>query len=299
MKQDKISVHIVYYNPNKNKKKKIKLKKVCFSYLSLTKKTEIFVHTVNKNKDLNNKRIKFIFHNLKNKHPHMLTWVCRKLMFRQRNKFDFFIYGEDDIIFTKKNFNYWLKYKDICIKNNYNLGFLRVETRDKDKKLISSDQIKKIKYFCKIKNKFFAKLENPNYSIWIFDRSEFKKFTNTKYWRFKFKIKTISGVLLIREMAAIGWHSEIMDRYKATLIPFNIKKKLDENSFIKHISNNYANNPAGCFGTLSVDKIFEKNLKYFYPNSKFYKLYNKLTYLIYYIFRFNFKRVKKKFIEYF
>lgn len=296
MKQNKISVHIVYYNPTGDRKKIIKLKKVCLSYLSLTKKTQIFVHTVNKSKELNNKRIKFIFHTLKGKHPHMLTWVCRELMFKQRDKFDFFIYGEDDIIFTKKNFYYWLKYKDICIKNNYNLGFLRVETRDKDKKLISSDQIKKIKYFCKIKNKLFAKLENPNYSIWIYDRNEFKKFINTKYWRFKFKIKTISGVLLIREMAAIGWHSEIMNRYKATLIPFNKKEKLNKNSFIKHISNNYANNPAGLHGTLSVDKIFEKNLKYFYPTNNFYKLFKKLRYFIYSIFRFNFKKLKKTFI---
>ena len=102
MKQYKISVHIVYYNPARDKKKITKLKKVCLSYLALSKRTKIFVHTVNKNKDLINNRIKFIFHNLHNEHPHKLTWVCRKLMFKQRNKFDFFIYGEDDIVFTKK-----------------------------------------------------------------------------------------------------------------------------------------------------------------------------------------------------
>ena len=228
MKHYKISVNIVYYNPDRDKKKITKLKKVCLSYLSLSKRTKIFVHTVNKNKDLINNRIKFIFHNLHNKHPHKLTWVCRKLMFKQRNKFDFFIYGEDDIVFTKKNFNYWLKYKDLCIKHNYNLGFLRVEKRAQDNKLISSDQIKKVKYFCKIEDKLFAKLESANYSIWIYDQLEFKKFIKRKYWNFQFKIKTISGVLLIREMAAIGWHSELMDRYKATIIPFD-KKKLNNN----------------------------------------------------------------------
>ena len=296
MKQYKISVHIVYYNPSREKKKITKLKKVCHSYLSLSKRTKIFVHTVNKNKDIINKRIKFIFHNLHNKHPHKLTWVCRKLMFKQRNKFDFFIYGEDDIVFNKKNFNYWLKYKDLCIRNNYNLGFLRVEKRAKDNKLISSDQVKKIKYFCNIEDKLFAKPENANYSIWIYDQNEFKKFTKTKYWNFKFKIKTISGVLLIREMAAIGWHSEIMNRYKATLIPFK-NKKLNKNSFIKHISNNYANNPAGLFGTISIDKIFENNLKYFFPKNKIYKFLARLKYYGYCVLRFNLKNFKKRILS--
>ena len=296
MKHYKISVHIVYYNPDRDKKKITKLKKVCLSYLALSKRTKIFVHTVNKNKDLINNRIKFIFHNLHNKHPHKLTWVCRRLMFKQRNKFDFFIYGEDDIVFTKKNFNYWLKYKDLCIKHNYNLGFLRVEKRAQDNKLISSDQIKKIKYFCKIEDKLFAKLESSNYSIWIYDQNEFKKFTKSKYWNFQFKIKTISGVLLIREMAAIGWHSELMDRYKATIIPFD-KKKLNNNSFIKHISNNYANNPAGLYGTLSIDRILEKKLTYFYPKNKIYKFVERLKYYGYSILRFNLKNFKKRIVS--
>ena len=60
MKQYKISVHIVYYNQTRDKKKITKLKKVCLSYLALSKRTKILVHTVNKNKDLINNRIKFM-----------------------------------------------------------------------------------------------------------------------------------------------------------------------------------------------------------------------------------------------
>lgn len=50
-------------------------------------------------------------------------------MYEQRKKFDIFIYSEDDILFKKKNFFYWLKYKDECIKNRYNIGFLRIEKK--------------------------------------------------------------------------------------------------------------------------------------------------------------------------
>ena len=54
----------------------------------------------------------------------------------QKNNYDIFIYSEEDILFTKKNLNYWNKYKDKCINKNYNLGFLRVEVNKKKQKII-------------------------------------------------------------------------------------------------------------------------------------------------------------------
>ena len=53
----------------------------------------------------------------------------------QKNNFDIYIYCEDDILFDNKNFNYWLKHKNTCIKNNYNLGFLRFEINKKDNRI--------------------------------------------------------------------------------------------------------------------------------------------------------------------
>ena len=48
-------------------------------------------------------------------------------MEKQKNSYDFFVYTEDDILFTKKNFEYWKKYKDQCLSKKFNLGFVRVE----------------------------------------------------------------------------------------------------------------------------------------------------------------------------
>ena len=128
IKELKISIHIPFY-VKKNKIKKFKiLQRVCKSYLKLSKKTNIFVHTNIKTR-ITNKRIKFLFYKLNNVHPYRLTWFPRKLMKKQINDFDIFIYSEDDVLFSKKNLDYWLKYKDICIKNNFNLGFLRIEKK--------------------------------------------------------------------------------------------------------------------------------------------------------------------------
>jgi hypothetical protein len=102
-------------------------------------------------------------------------------MFSQKNKYQIFIFGEDDIIFSKKNFDYWLKYKDLCIRNHYNLGFLRTEIKRKSNLLYSTDQVNRIKYYvdlCKIK---FAKLENSNCSLWIYDKDEFKNQILSKF----------------------------------------------------------------------------------------------------------------------
>ena len=296
MKNFKISVHIPYYiNDNYVDKSKL-LKKVCNSYLKLSNKVKIFIHT-NKKLKSNNKKIEFIFHDLSKIHPYKLTWVCRKLMLRQKNLFDIFIYGEDDLLFTKNNLNYWLKYRDICLNDDFNLGFLRVEKRKKDNLLYSSDQITKIKKYVLLRKEKFAKLESSNSSLWVLTREELKKFSKTKYWNFNFKWITVSGILLIREMAAVGWHGEnmngqYMNRYKATIIPIK-NKELNKDSFIKHMSNNYANNPAGLFGSLKVDSLLSKELNLFKNRSSIFNLVKRFNFILYYLLRFNFKKLVK------
>ena len=299
MRNYKISVHIPFYIDDNIKKKFFFLKKVCKSYLKISKNLEIFIHT-NKVVKKVSKRIKFIYHNFEKDDPYKLTWNCRKLMFSQKDRYEIFIYGEDDIIFSKKNFNYWLKYKDFCIRNNYNLGFLRTEIKRKSNLLFSTDQVSKIKYYVNLYKIRFAKLENSYSAFWIYDKKEFKKFTNTKYWRFDYIWKTISGVRLTREMAAVGWHGENMsgegnmNRYKATIIPLN-NCKLNKNSFLKHLSNKYANNPAGLFGTIPINNILSKKLIEFTPKNPLYHLILRLKFFIYYIFRFNLKNFIKFF----
>ena len=296
MKNYRISVHIPFYVDSNITKKNFFLQKVCKSYLKISKNLKIFIHT-NKIIKTENKRIKFIYHNLTNDDPYKLTWYCRKLMFSQRNKYEIFIFGEDDIIFSKKNFNYWLKYKDLCIRNCFNLGFLRTEIKKKRKLLHSTDQVSRIKYYvdlCKIR---FAKLENSNCSLWIYDNEEFKKFIKTKYWKFNWKWITISGILLIREMAAVGWHGEnmggqFMNRYLSTIIPL-VNDRLDKNSYIKHISNKYANNPTGLFGTIKINNLLSKKLNKFTPSNFFYKLILRLKFNFYRCIRFNIKNLIK------
>ena len=293
MKKFKICVHIPLYLQKSKKKQLINFKKVCDSFLKFSKSTHLFIHCNKKLKN-KNKRIKFISYNFKKNHPFKLTWYCRNLMETQRNDYDIFIYCEDDLLFTKTNFKYWLSHKDKCIKNNYNLGFLRVEVNKKNKKLYSTDQVQKSQYYVELLKKKYLILANSNSSFWIYDKEEFIRFTNTKYWRFEWKWISISDILLIREMAAVGWHGQNMNgkdmgRYLATVVPLK-NGKVDNRSFVRHLSDNYANAPQGLFGTFKMTDIAEKNLKKFIPINFLGRIFKRLKYVTYHLLRINIKR---------
>ena len=152
-------------------------------------------------------------------------------MEKQKNSYDFFVYTEDDILFTKKNFEYWQKYKDQCLTNKFNLGFVRVED-NKSKGLYLVDIFYSLyKYIFINDNKYFINDVNPYCAFWIYDQIEFKKFINTKIWKFNWK-KNYQAFGDIRAMAAMGMHGINMPKYRKTIIPVNKSNKIDPGSVI-------------------------------------------------------------------
>ena len=258
----KLAVHICSFIGENYQERFIYLKKIVKNYLIINKNIHIFIHTNKVSKKYKLKKVKYVVHNLQNENPFYLSWKCRPFIEKQKNRYDYFIYSEDDILFTKKNFLYWLKHKNICIKNNLNLGFIRRER--KNKKVFSTDLIKMISYKILINNKNFAVNNVNSYcAFWIYDKKELNKFIQTNFWHFKWKGKNVYAFYGIREMSAIGWHGKNMFRYNATVIPLT-NKKLNTGCFIDHLSNNHAltNHPVG-FGSIEINKVLEKKLKNF------------------------------------
>jgi hypothetical protein len=225
-------------------------------------------------------------YNLSLEDTHFLSWTSRKLIYEQKDIYDVFIYSEDDILFTKKNFDYWIKFKDICIKNNFNLGFIRYE-RNNDK-IYSIDVTTKLnKYLIIDNNRFVVNDVNPYCAFWIYDRQELSKFIKSNIWNFNWRNEFTYGV---REMSAVGWHGLKMTRYKDTLIPLvkNNKKKYIVNlhSLIHHLTNNYyfAHKLEGKNAVIN-NLVDENQLKYnnAYKNYYLFKLKFKNNYFIYLI----------------
>jgi hypothetical protein len=253
---DRIAVHITYYQDSKkNLKRNFFLKKIILSYLLISKNLEIFIHT-NKEYLYKHKSVKCIVHKLKGEHPFYLSWKCRKLLFKQKKIYDYFIYAEDDVLFTIKNFLYFKKYNFLCLKNNYNLGYVRVEDR-KFKGLYAVDVFTKLKEFISLKKKKFIINNNPYCGLWIMEKEEFNNFTVSDIWKFKWK-KNYQCYGSIREMSAIGWHGTNMERYQSTIIPIK-RQRIDRDSIIIHLDNKYSITRHGP-GSLKTNNLLNKNL---------------------------------------
>jgi hypothetical protein len=245
----KIAVHITHYNQvgsqNTGPLKLNKfdyLEKILKTYLSISKNIKIFIHT-NDNKLISkNRKIAYIYHDLRKEHDHnILTWKCRSLIKRQLKKFDIFIYSEDDILFTKKNLEYWHNYKNECLVENYNLGFLLCEYDNKKKDFYTVRINNKLsKYIFLNNNKYIINDINPYYCFWIYDSKELEKFTRTKWWNFSWSGNNFNSFYGLAEMSAVGWHGKNMDRYHETILPLK-NEEIVNGSLLHHLPNNYIN----------------------------------------------------------
>ncbi len=289
----KISVHITLFIKG-NKDKKLKnFSKIYKSFFSLSRHTKIFVHTNIKIKNFR-KNLFFIYHNIKKENPYRLTWKCRSLMESQKNNYDYFIYSEDDTLFNKKNFKYWLYFKKNLNKKKYNVGFVRTEMSKIDKSLWTTDQFEQLNEYIVIENKKFVVLKNPYFAMWIYDKKEFKNFVNSKYWNLNnWRGLNSFTKLYDREKSAVGWHGLNMNRYIATVIPLK-RNNILKSSLITHSSNKYVAERGRIH--VSVKNLVSKKLKRF-KQRKFSKLeifYRELVFFIYWSLRFNFKNLKKR-----
>ena len=218
--------------------------------------TDIFIHTNLVSLDINmfnkytNGILNIIYHDLTNINPFYLTWKCRDLLKQQKDDYDIFMYIEDDILVPCNAIKYWLKYNKDLIDIQYNLGFVRIEIKDNieyitdlttplDLDLDSIINLNETTY-C-INNK------NPYCAFWIYNKEEFTKFINSKYY-------DISNIINygIRESSAIGLHGISTNWYLNTVIPY-MNNKLIDDCKIYHMPNNYATDNNTPFAKIKFD----------------------------------------------
>ena len=245
-----IAVHIPFYNQEPYKKEGFR-QLTRFDYLlenidNLKKfpiKTNIFIHT--HNNFLNNKILnaEIIIHNISNDdlEKGYLTWRVRSLMEKHLGNYEYYIYLEHDIKFTKENFEYWLEYKKKIKNNNLNLGFVIYENNNEKKSNYAVHTMKKFFKYIVIENQKYFINDFENYCcFWLYNKKIFNNFLNTKFWSFEKKLTNFRHNYGITERSALGLHAISCNYFKATLIP-EINFKPDPDCFIEHITNNYFN----------------------------------------------------------
>lgn len=256
-------------------------------------KVDVFIHCDKKLKsnlvikNYKNGQIFIKTHNLKKYilykgWKYRLTFKARESISKQANNYDIFIYLEDDILIPKNAINYWLKYKNLCLQNKLNLGFLRIEVKDGTEYL--SDLTSKLNNEIQINNiKFIINDLNPYTAFWIYDKKEFKKWLNSDYYDLKKihgfnnknsrvlkflhldsinylqyliydrKHKRIDSVM---EASAFGLAYPGLKWYENTVIKLE-NNKVDRDCLVFHLSNNYVNENITSMGTLKLEDLVD------------------------------------------
>jgi hypothetical protein len=225
--------------------------------------TDIYIHSnilfdIDSLTKPTNGQVFLIGHDLSKKDPLHLPCYVRPLMKAQRAAYDIFIYVEDDILIPKEAIDYWLAYKDKCIRNNCNLGFLRMEKDKEGREYVSdlhnehsvSQQLTKVG---KLEDLVVAINDvNPYVAFWIYDQSEFKRFTESYAW----DPATLVPAYDIRAAAAIGMHQIRLETklYLATVLPLTEQLKPLPGCRVYHLPSNYAEMPYCFFATLYFDE---------------------------------------------
>ena len=154
-----ISIHIPFYNPNPEKKEGFRnlrrfdyLKENILNLKSLSIKNDIFIHTHNDFLDDKNLEVKIIKHKIDedNLNKGYLTWLCRSLMEKQKNDYEYFMYLEHDIKFSENNLKYLQKYQETLAQKSFHLGFLIYEKNNSDNQNYSIHIVKKLDSYLEI-----------------------------------------------------------------------------------------------------------------------------------------------------
>ena len=251
----RICKHIVYYYCERTEKRISYLNQIIQEVNTYPFETDIFIHTNldgllsgEKFEENINGNVQIVYHDLLEIHPWYLTWKYRPLMESQKEMYDVFIYLEDDILIPKEAIQYWFRYKDRVMKDNYNLAFFRIETGP-DKNQYLTDIIEPMSQVIHLDNhKYMCNQTNPYCGFWIYDQKEFKRFTESKFW----DIRNIKGYS-VRASSAIGLHGTQTPWYKTTIVPV-VHGKIHPGSKVYHIPNNYVVDKNNYFASLRIEK---------------------------------------------
>lgn len=224
----KITAHISYYDVENRREY---LQRQVAQLNNISADVDIFIHT--NVKDLPFVRgAHVVYHDLTDQNPHYLTWKHRDLMKSLLPFYDVFIYLEDDILFTERNYRYWLAHHERVRAVGDYLGFVRME--HDGMQWWCTDIVPIFGECCPLPKdktvdgeRYVVNTNNYYTGFWIADHGEMLKFTRHQYWDLS-KCPYYNNFL--REKSAIG-----------CIAMFNevLLKPHDEGAFVHHMPNNY------------------------------------------------------------
>lgn len=183
------------------------------------------------------------------KHPYDLTKKHRELFVKNIDKYDYFMYIEDDILVPYNSFiEYTKKFEDLYRLDFYP-GLIRLENKED---IFYSTDNSMIHYInnqniIRINDRKYFQIKNSYCACWIAP----KKFLKEKINDTKRTFMNSNIHEYIREEMAN--YLEVTLKMKA-IMELDNENKINSNCYIYHLSNNYVGNTHG-FGSIPVDKL--------------------------------------------
>jgi hypothetical protein len=201
-------------------------------------------------------------------HPYLLTWshlaVFRDLI-ESNLAITHFMYVEDDICVTRDNIDYWLKAREELRGFGAIPSFLRIEFKDEDPLPYSTDVVESASLGSipqiNIRQDYaYINLLYPYQGMYLLDRELMVEHLSGP------SCSPDHGIWNIREKAAQGLTFSKVPRgfNSRNFVGFDLRSdKIDKNSLVQHLPNNYANNPNTKHGKISIDSLVTvpKNFK--------------------------------------
>jgi len=262
-----------YYNESKIDN----LMKVCKSLSEISNDSEIYIFSnkyseflVSKFKKNLNININFEIIN-QPVNERLLPWYHVNLMrnFFNRTEITHFIYLEDDILLSKKNFYYWINSRKILQKFNLIPGFVRTEQNSIDKKIyaidfVTKNKIKNIPNLYLNKTYDFINHHYPYQGMYLYDRELMKEYlfgpsSNPDCGHGAYNINFLDTRMINLDLMAkanIGLtYMNVPEGFNNRLVTLYNKdqKKIDEVSCIKHLSQRYSNEESS-FGNIKLEE---------------------------------------------
>jgi hypothetical protein len=178
-------------------------------------------------------------------HPFQLAWKHRQHVLSLRNKFDVFMYIEDDMLIPYLNYvNYLTTFN--LLYPDFVPGFARVEM-DSQGFMYNTDNQKPCKYSKSMvvskENKIFIQLDNPYHAFWIAPRHLILRETVRSFY---------DNSSISREDAAsrLPWSAN-----NRILVELTGEYEVSKLCFAYHLTNKYVNDVNSLFGKILMSEL--------------------------------------------
>lgn len=194
-------------------------------------------------------------------HPFLLTWSHRPYIetwLEERDKeSDLFVYLEDDIVLTRENVEYFLKYAPVLRPHRLIPSFFRYEMRDGRKMAVdlSRPQFPVLSRTVAIDGLTFVSPSNPYCASYILDKNLGREFVQSRSFDL-IKSREVKK-WQVRERAAMGLAYEGVPRgFKSRHVMPLRGLQPDPRCMVWHCAQNLSERPDLPFGKLAVSDSF-------------------------------------------